>query len=521
MIYEGTIVPEKTYWFRELASLLQRPVKGGPGDGTKVKVNSSTCQKLYFLGFFCCSVTLHEFHLWNLCFLISSSLLLLWFPLLFNQLREFQHLSQGPFPELINRRCLLPSDVEMRAWEAHTVICRLLTLAESQERWLPIDSKGTNLPVSQAHPGGDISSWCGVLLRYIIPLFGAVISSALGCCSVAKSCLTFCNPMDCSTPGFPVLHYLPEFAGFMSTESVMPSNHLILLAPFSSCPQPFPASGSFPMSWLFTSVGQSIGASAIVLPVSIQGWFLLRLTGLSPFCPRDSQESSPAPQFKSISSLVLSFLDGPALTYMTTGKTIALTRWTFVSKIMSLFFNMLSRFVIALRSKHLQAASNSSVTSAPKYLVKRWQWQRVACASINSSQKWEHRKEANPVLQLYLIAKGTQALHFRSSIKGALCLQAQPQWLGEGIWSVALIILFTLIMSLPDAPIISVSKWEKWSYVTLWVWAHKPNWQAPLISESSPLTKELGSPGVPHQSVAKLIAINTSQHFSFWPPPWR
>ena len=212
MIYEGTIVPEKTYWFRELASLLQRPVKGGPGDGTKVKVNSSTCQKLYFLGFFCCSVTLHEFHLWNLCFLISSSLLLLWFPLLFNQLREFQHLSQGPFPELINRRCLLPSDVEMRAWEAHTVICHLLTLSESQERWLPIDSKGTNLPVSQAHPGGDISSWWGVLLRYIIPLFGAVISSALGCCSVAKSCLTFC--MDCSTPDFPVLHYLLEFAQF-------------------------------------------------------------------------------------------------------------------------------------------------------------------------------------------------------------------------------------------------------------------------------------------------------------------
>ena len=58
---------------------------------------------------------------------------------------------------------------------------------------------------------------------------------------------------------------------FMSTESEIPSNHLIPLTPFSSCPQPFPASGSFPMSWLFTSVGQRIGASAIVLPVSIQG----------------------------------------------------------------------------------------------------------------------------------------------------------------------------------------------------------------------------------------------------------
>ena len=57
----------------------------------------------------------------------------------------------------------------------------------------------------------------------------------------------------------------------VSTESVMPSNHLILCHPFSSCPQPFLASGSFPMCWLFASGGQSIGASALasVLPVHI------------------------------------------------------------------------------------------------------------------------------------------------------------------------------------------------------------------------------------------------------------
>ena len=58
---------------------------------------------------------------------------------------------------------------------------------------------------------------------------------------------------------------------------------------FSSCPQSFPASGSFSMSWLFISGGQSIGASISVLPESIQGWFPLGLTGLSPFSPRDSQ----------------------------------------------------------------------------------------------------------------------------------------------------------------------------------------------------------------------------------------
>ena len=63
----------------------------------------------------------------------------------------------------------------------------------------------------------------------------------------------------------------------MSTESVMPSNHLI---PFSSCPQSFSASGSFPMSWLVASGDQSIGASASVLSMNIQGLFPLGLTGL-------------------------------------------------------------------------------------------------------------------------------------------------------------------------------------------------------------------------------------------------
>ena len=98
----------------------------------------------------------------------------------------------------------------------------------------------------------------------------------------------------------------------MSIESVMPSNHLILYHPLLLLLQSFPASESFLMSWLFTSGGQSIGASvsAPILPMNIQGWFSLRLTGL-PCGPRDSQESSPIPQFKSISSLALTLLYGP------------------------------------------------------------------------------------------------------------------------------------------------------------------------------------------------------------------
>ena len=94
--------------------------------------------------------------------------------------------------------------------------------------------------------------------------------------------------------------------------------------PFSSCPQSFPASGSFPMSQLFASGGQRTGASASVLPMNIH-WnipsnesvnidFLYNQLVWSPRLPRESQESSPAPQFKSTKFLVLRFFDGPALT---------------------------------------------------------------------------------------------------------------------------------------------------------------------------------------------------------------
>ena len=85
---------------------------------------------------------------------------------------------------------------------------------------------------------------------------------------------------------------------------------------FSSCLQSLPASVSFRMSWIFASGCQSFGvlASASVLSMNVQGWFPLGLTGLISFYPRDSQESSPAPQFESINSSMLSLLYGPVLT---------------------------------------------------------------------------------------------------------------------------------------------------------------------------------------------------------------
>ena len=94
--------------------------------------------------------------------------------------------------------------------------------------------------------------------------------------------------------------------------------HPIISSSFSSCPQSFPASGSFSMSWLFASSSQSIEASASVsvLPMDIQDWFPSGWLVWSPCSPRDSQESFPAPQFESINFSALSFLYGPALTFI-------------------------------------------------------------------------------------------------------------------------------------------------------------------------------------------------------------
>ena len=96
----------------------------------------------------------------------------------------------------------------------------------------------------------------------------------------------------------------------MSVELVMSSSHLILCCPLLLLLQSFPASGSFQMSQLFASGGQSIGvsASASVLPINIQDWFPLIWTGFISLNSRDCQESSPIPQFKSIISSVFSFL---------------------------------------------------------------------------------------------------------------------------------------------------------------------------------------------------------------------
>ena len=102
-------------------------------------------------------------------------------------------------------------------------------------------------------------------------------------CWLSELCGHKLCPMDCSTPGSPGLNCLLEFVqnSYPLSQWCYPtiSSSVPL---FSSCPQSFPVSGTFPMSWLFASGGQSIGASASasVLPRNIHGWSTLGLTGL-------------------------------------------------------------------------------------------------------------------------------------------------------------------------------------------------------------------------------------------------
>ena len=99
---------------------------------------------------------------------------------------------------------------------------------------------------------------------------------------LSLSHLRLCDPMDCSTPGFLVLHYIPLCSNSGPLSWWCHPTILSSVTLFSSWPQHFPKSGVSPMSQLFTSGGQSIGASAsaTVLPMNIQGWFPLGLTGL-------------------------------------------------------------------------------------------------------------------------------------------------------------------------------------------------------------------------------------------------
>ena len=175
------------------------------------------------------------------------------------------------------------------------------------------------------------------------------------CYLVTKLCLTIWDPMTYSTPDFPALYYLPEFAQthIHWLDDAIQSSHPLLL----SSPIAFSLSQhqSLFQCQLFASDSQSIGASASVSvhPLNIQDWFPLGLVGLISFLSTGFSRVFSAPQFESINSLALSLLYGPTLTSIH-------DYWKnhsfdYMVKVMSLLFNMLSRFVIVFipRSKYL------------------------------------------------------------------------------------------------------------------------------------------------------------------------
>ena len=132
------------------------------------------------------------------------------------------------------------------------------------------------------------------------------------CCSVTQSCPTLCDPTDCSTPGFPVLHHLPELAQTHVHWVVMPSNHPILCCPLFHLPSIFPSIRVFSnesalcIRWSkYWSFSFSISVGNEYSGLISLGW-----TGLISFQSRGFLR----PQFKSINSSVLSLLYGPTLT---------------------------------------------------------------------------------------------------------------------------------------------------------------------------------------------------------------
>ena len=178
----------------------------------------------------------------------------------------------------------------------------------------------------------------------------------------------------------------------MSIESVLPSNHLILCHPLLLPPSIFPSIRVFPVSHLFASGGQSIGVSTStsVLPMNTQVWSPLRWTGWISLQSKGlssllQHHSSKASIIWHSAFFIVQFL----CPNMTTGKTIALTRWTFVDKVMSLLFNMLSWLVITLlpRSKCLLI----SWLQSPSAVI--WEPKKIKSATVSTvshlfAMKW-------------------------------------------------------------------------------------------------------------------------------------
>ena len=135
---------------------------------------------------------------------------------------------------------------------------------------------------------------------------------------VAQSCPTFCDSMKHSMPGFPVHHQPGVHPNPCPSSRWCHPTISSSIDPFSSCLQFYPASGSFSMCQFFTTGGQIIrvSGSASVLSTNIQDWFPSEWTGWISLQSKELSRVFSNPQFKSISSLALSFLYSPTLTFI-------------------------------------------------------------------------------------------------------------------------------------------------------------------------------------------------------------
>ena len=162
--------------------------------------------------------------------------------------------------------------------------------------------------------------------------------------------------MNCSTAGFPVLHYLPEFVKLMSIESVMPSKQLIPCRPLL-LPSIFPGIRVFSSESALCIRWSKYWNFSFSPSSEYSGLISFRIDHFDLLAAKGTIKSLLQHHSSKVSILLhsASFMVQLSHPYMTTGKTIALTKWTFVGKVMSLLFNTLSRFVIVFlpRSKSL------------------------------------------------------------------------------------------------------------------------------------------------------------------------
>ena len=208
-----------------------------------------------------------------------------------------------------------------------------------------------NTSVSQNHREGR------KIVSHLVWCFPCWVSVQFS--TVTQSCLTLCDPMDRSTPGLPVHHNSQSLLKLMSTESVLPSNYLILCHPLLLLPSIFPSIRGFsneaalhikwPKYWSFSFSIHPSNEHPGQISFRMDWMDLLAVQGT--FKSLLQHHSSKASVLQHSAFFIVQ-LSHP---YMTTGKTIAVIRQTFVGNVMSLLFTMLSRLVITFlpRSKRL------------------------------------------------------------------------------------------------------------------------------------------------------------------------